>query len=295
MGPKLRTADERIAWIAGRAHGVVTRAELLRAGLTAKQIKRRVARGALIRVHRGVFRVGHAAPSLLALYLAAVRACGDRAVLSGPAAAHLWGLIKAHPPRPEVTAPTERRVRGVTCRHCRHLHPEDKTLWRGIPVTTVARTIVDISRPLPAPALARALHDAGIKHRLTPAAIEAVLARRPNAPGAAKLRAVLYGREPVTLSTLEARFLALLRANNLPLPRTNTRFGSRRLDCRWPAHRLVVELDSYRYHGSRHAWEEDRRRERLVRASGDEFRRYTWGDVLETPALMLAELRRLLS
>ena len=162
-------------------------------------------------------------------------------------------------------------------------------------MTTVARTIVDISRPLPAPALARALHDAGIKHRLTPAAIEAVLARRPNAPGAAKLRAVLYGREPVTLSTLEARFLALLRANNLPLPRTNTRFGSRRLDCRWPAHRLVVELDSYRYHGSRHAWEEDRRRERLVRASGDEFRRYTWGDVLETPALMLAELRRLLS
>lgn len=76
---------------------------------------------------------------------------------------------------------------------------------------------------------------------------------------------------------------------------TNRVAGGRRVDCRWPAHRLTVELDSYRYHASRHAWEQDRRREREARARGDEFRRYTYGDVLESPELMLRELRALLS
>ncbi len=65
------------------------------------------------------------------------------------------------------------------------------------------------------------------------------------------------------------------------------------MDARWPDIRLTVELDGYRYHSSRHAWEQDRRREREARSRGDEFRRYTYGDVLEDPGLMLAELRAL--
>ena len=112
--------------------------------------------------------------------------------------------------------------------------------------------------------------------------------------GAAKLRAVLSGDVQVTLSELERRFLELLREAGLPLPKTNKRAHGRRVDCRWPDRRLTVELDSYRYHRSRHAWEQDRRREREARARGDEFRRYTYGDVLESPRLMLAELRALL-
>ena len=95
-------------------------------------------------------------------------------------------------------------------------------------------------------------------------------------------------------SKLEHRFLALLKANGLPLPQTNRPAGGRRVDCRWPDHHLTVELDSYRYHGSRHAWEHDRRREREAYARGDEFRRYTYGDVYEDSRLMLAELRDLI-
>jgi very-short-patch-repair endonuclease len=98
----------------------------------------------------------------------------------------------------------------------------------------------------------------------------------------------------VTLSRLESRFLARLREAGLVLPDTNRMAGGRRVDCRWPGHRLTVEFDGYRYHHSRHAWEQDRRREREARAQGDEFRRYTYGDVFESPALMLAELRDLL-
>ncbi len=67
------------------------------------------------------------------------------------------------------------------------------------------------------------------------------------------------------------------------------------MDCRWAEHRLTVELDSYRYHRSRHAWEQDLQREREARARGDEFRRYTWGDVFESPAPMLSELHELLA
>jgi hypothetical protein len=70
--------------------------------------------------------------------------------------------------------------------------------------------------------------------------------------------------------------------------------GTHFVDCRWPAARLTVGLDSYRYHGSRHAWQQDRRREREARARGDEFLRYTWADVYEEPAAMLRELRGLL-
>ena len=112
--------------------------------------------------------------------------------------------------------------------------------------------------------------------------------------GAKKLRAVMSGDVHVTLSALEGAFLKRLREAGLPLPKTNKRAHGRRVDCRWPDHRLTVELDSYRYHSSRHAWEQDRRREREARARGDEFRRYTYGDVLESPRLMLAELCALL-
>ncbi len=142
--------------------------------------------------------------------------------------------------------------------------------------------------------LARACHEAGVRHRTTPAQVEVVLARRPTSPGAAKLRAVLRGDAPVTLSKLEKRFLDVLRDTGLPLPKTNRPAGGPRVDCRWPGLRLTVELDSYRYHHSRHAWEQDRRRERDARARGDDFRRYTYGDVFEQPELMLAELHALL-
>jgi very-short-patch-repair endonuclease len=105
---------------------------------------------------------------------------------------------------------------------------------------------------------------------------------------------VLRGDVPVTLSKLESAFLDLVREAGLPIPETNRLVDSRRVDCRWPAHRLTVELDSYRYHHTRHAWEQDRRREREARARGDEFRRYTFGDVVEDRAPTLAELRALL-
>jgi very-short-patch-repair endonuclease len=294
MGPQGRTVEQELARLAGAAHGVVTRAQLLAAGITTGELKQRLRSGTLLREHRGVYRVGHRAESVEACYLAAVLACGPGALLCDAAAGHLLVLTRGRPPAPEVLARTERRVAGVRTHRSRRIDRRDATVWRGVPVTTVARTLVDLAATLTLDDLARACHEAGVRYATTPRDVDEVLARRPGRPGAKKLRAVLRGDAHVTLSGLERRFLRVLRAAALELPMTNRPAGGRRVDCRWPDRRLIVELDSYRYHHSRHAWEQDRRREREARARGDEFRRYTYGDVFEQPTLMLAELRTLL-
>jgi hypothetical protein len=293
MAGQVGTAERVLARIASGAHGVATRAELRAAGLSKGEIDRRVANGALIPEHRGVYRVGHRAPSVEARYLAAVKACGRGAVLSGQAAAYLFGLIKGTAPPPEVTVPSERRVKGVKTPRSK-LDRRDRTTWRGIPITTVPRTLFDLAARLPLSALARACHEAGVLHKTTPRRVEAVLKRRPNAKGVANLRIIIRGGAPVTLSKLEKRFLKLLKDEGLPLPKTNRPAGAHYVDCRWPEHKLTVELDGYRFHNSRHSWEQDRRREREAYARGDQHRRYTYGDVFEEPAQMLAELRALL-
>jgi hypothetical protein len=294
MGTPTRTVDRKVAELAARSHGVVTRAELLRAGVTDRELRRRVAKGTLVPVHRGVYRVGHAAPSVEARYLAAVKACGPGSLLAGRAAAHLLHLLKRPPSLPEVLTAHHRRPKGVTVHRCRSIDRRDATEWRGIPVTNLPRTIVDLAAVLDPPDLARPFHKAFVKHRLKPAAVERVLARRHNWPGARKLQRVLGGDEPISLSRLESAFIAVLRRARLPLPETNRLTDGLYVDCRWPEQRLTVELDSYSAHGTRHAWERDIDRERRARARGDEFRRYTWRDVAEDPEPMLGDLAELL-
>jgi hypothetical protein len=133
VGQQFRTVERKLARLATRSHGVVTRAQLLSAGISPKAIRTRLNSGALIGKYPGVYRVGHRAPSLEVRYLAAVLACGEGAELSGRAAAYLWGLVRGRAPVPEVTAPTERRVKGVLTRRCRRMDPRDQTVWRAIP------------------------------------------------------------------------------------------------------------------------------------------------------------------
>ena len=127
----------------------MTRRVLLAAGVRSKQIQRRLDRWTLHAVHPGVYLVGHTAPSLEARFLAAVDACGEGAVLCGFAAAYLYGLLKGSRPPPEVTAATKRRVRGVITHRARTLDPRDRTTFRGIPITTVQRTVTDLAGASP--------------------------------------------------------------------------------------------------------------------------------------------------
>jgi hypothetical protein len=287
--------DGIVAAIAGGQHGVIARWQLLAAGASRRWIANRLDKGNLIRVFPGVYRVGHAALSTEATYTAAVLACGDGAVLGGRAAAFLLGMIRGQAPAPGVHTRTERQIAGIGTRRWRSMDPRDVTTWKGIPVTTPARTLVDLAESLSLDQLSRAMHQADVLHYTTPDHVEAVLQRRPTSKGAAKLREVIHGDQGRILSKLERAFIRLLKANHLPLPTTNRPAGGRFVDCRWPELKLTVELDSYRYHRSRHAWEQDRLRERQAYARGDQFRRYTWGDVVEHPRPTLSELRAVLT
>ncbi len=283
--------------MASRQHGLVTRRQLLAAGFSPKEIDRRLAKGSLIAVFRGVYRVGHVARHLEAHYLAAVLACGDGALLAGRAAAHLLGLLRGSGTRPQpldVVTITDRKVRGVRTRRRPLLVRKQAFTHRGVPVLSVPAVLVDLAGLMRDADLARACHEAGVGFGTTPNDVETILDRYPRSRGAASLRRVMTGETKVSLSRLESRFLRRLLDERLPLPQTNRPAGGRRVDCRWPEQRLTVELDSYRYHSSRHAWEADRRREREARLRGDEFRRFTWADVSEDPGYMLAELRSLL-
>jgi very-short-patch-repair endonuclease len=294
MRTQSRTVEERIGGIASRQRGLITHEQMLAARISPSAIKRRVAKGLLIREHRGVYRVGHAAPNTEATYLAAVLAAGDGAALAGRAAAHLMRLLKGASPAPVVVTRTERHIDGVTTVRVRRLDRRDTWIYQGIRCTTIARTLVDLAETLNEDELARACHEAMVLYRTKPKAVEAALARKAKAPGAAMLRRILRGDTKLSLSKLESAFLSLLKENRLEVPETNKIVGGRYVDCRWPARKLTVELDSYRYHATRHAWEQDRKRERSARARGDDFRRYTWGDVFDDPGALVRELRPLL-
>lgn len=157
-------------------------------------------------------------------------------------------------------------------------------------MTSVPRVLVDIAGVVDDERLMRACHEAQVLYGITPDHIEHVLERRPASRGARRLRRVVHGDVELTLSKLERTFVRLVRDRGLPVPTTNKRVGARIVDCRWPEHHLTVELDSYQYHSSRWAWERDHRREREARARGDDFRRFTYGNVIEHPAAMLREL-----
>lgn len=288
--------DGIVAAIARQQHGVVARWQLLAAGISEDWIEQRLDKGTLIRVFPGVYRVGHAAPGVEADYTAAVLACGRDAALAGSAAAVLLGIIRARrAPKPQVLARTKRHIEGIDTARMRVVDPGDFTTWKGIPVTTPARTLVDLAESLSADELARAVHQADVLHKTTPDQVEAVLRRRPTAKNAATLRDVIWGDQGRILSKLERAFIRLLKANKLPLPVTNRPKDGLFVDCRWPEHKLTVELDGYRYHRSRHSWQQDRNRERDAYARGDQFRRYTWQDVVERPDPTLDELGAVLA
>jgi hypothetical protein len=265
----------------------VTHAQLLAVGVDRQRIKRWSADGRLRRVHLGVYAVGHEAPSTDGDYVAAVLACADGAVLSHRAAAYKLRLITAPPVRPEVTVPTTagRRRPGIVVHRVKALHPLDASTLDGIPITTVPRTLLDLAPLITTTALTKACHEAWVRPRTGPDAIEACVARNRRKKGAAKLRRALGA--DVTLSALEDRFLAMLPRHDLPLPRTNVDHAGDKVHCHWPGHGLTVELLSYRFHATRRAFEAD-----VARRRRSSHLAYTYGDVFDRDAATAAELRR---
>ena len=280
---------DAVAQIAGRQHGRISHAQLLAAGVDRDRIKRWRADGRLRSVYRQVYAVGHTAAFPLGDLMAAVLACGDGARASHRSVLHARGIVREPPLKPEVSVPTPggRRQGRITVHRRVSISPGDTMIFERIAMTTVPRALLDAAPSLEPSALCRACHEAWVRCRVTPAQIEACIARNPRKPGIAKLRRA-YGAD-ATLSELESGFLALLARHDLPRPRTNIDIAGDKVDCHWPQHDLTVELYSFRFHGTRYGFETDNTRRRR-----SHHLPFTWGDVFERADETAAELRALL-
>jgi very-short-patch-repair endonuclease len=292
-----RSEDAAIAALAAAQHGVVSRAQLVTLGLGHGAIDRRVARRRLHPVHRGVFAVGHTRLSRFGHWSAAVLALGPGAVLSHRSAAALWGIRDTSRRDVDVTAARQRRPRRGIEPHHIVLPADEVTVERGIPVTTPARTVLDLAVVLAPHQLERALHEAEYRRLTSPLPLGALIARHPNRRGIANLARILDDLNErgamVTRSVLEERFLPLLDAHQIPRPKTNEPIGPYTVDALWPDHRLVVELDSRQAHETTHAFENDRARDRHLQTHGYKVLRITWRELHEDRATIAAQLRAL--
>jgi hypothetical protein len=180
--------------------------------------------------------------------MAAVIACGPGSAISHLSAAALWEIAACAPNRVDVTAPDKRQHRGIVVHITRRLTADDVTRRNNIPVTSLARTLVDLASTLDVRALARALNEARIRHGLHDATLRRTLAALPRRKGAARLRVLLEPNDAPTRSALEDQFLELVARHGLPRPEVNQRVAGYEVDMLWREARLIVELDGHRYH-----------------------------------------------
>jgi hypothetical protein len=228
--------DMAVAEIAKRQHGALSVAQLRKAGLSKTAVMNRCRAGRLHRLHRGVYAVGHIAPSRERTWMAAVLALGGGAVLSHRSAAALWQLL------PETSGPVDVSLPGRNGRSSRlgirvhrplSLVDTDLARRRGIPVTSPPRTLVDLRATSSSREFRRAVH-------------QAEFLGLPTGPGIDSDR---------TRSELERRFLWLCRRNHLPRPQVNIRVAGMTVDFCWLEQKVIVETDGYRYHRGRESFE----------------------------------------
>ena len=292
-----RGADTLIACLAGAQHGVVARRQLRALGLSDDAIDHRLACGRLHAVHRGVFAVGHRRLTREGAWTAAVLAAGPGAALAIRSAAALLRIRAAGAQEIDVMSARHRRSRAGIRIHHVPLAPDEVTVHRGIPVTTPARTLLDLAAVLDPHALARAVDRAEALRLASPTSLHALLTRHPRRAGAHELERLLATHRignALTRSELEDRFLDLVDAEDLPRPLVNAACGTSELDFTWRAERLVVEVDGYETHGTREAFERDRARDRALQAAGWRVARITWRQLDEEPHRIAKELRALL-
>jgi very-short-patch-repair endonuclease len=266
-----------------------------------RAIQHRVTSGRYLRLYEGVYAIGHADLTVGGRRRAIVLACGEGAVLSHRSAAGAWGLRSDGGATWEVTVRRASRVApNAPVRVYRHpsLRDDEVTALDGIPITTVARTLLDLAAVVPKHHLRRAIEAAEQQQLLDLAPLHRALAAHPRRAGRRRLLTLLddleqHGTER-TRSDVEAAFLQLCLDHHLPRPQVNRTSDGREHDFTWPDQRLVVEIDGYTYHRSRAAFQTDRARDRALLRDGRRVARFTASEVLIGPAGVADELRDIL-
>jgi very-short-patch-repair endonuclease len=282
--------------LASRQHGVVSTRQLDGLGYSPSSAAKAAKAGRLWRIHRGVYAVGHQPLTWEGRCLAAVLAARP-AVASHLSAGWLWGLLRGRPGTIHVTAPASRRVRRAFVIHCADLAVQDQTICEEIPVTSLARTQLDLAAMLSMSRLESVLERSEELRQLDLLALENLLDRAGHHPGVGKLRRALnvYRENSAFVrSKLERRFLDLVRKAGLPAPAMNFNVAGYELDAYWEAERFVVELDVYETHGSRRSFEQDRLRQEDLKLGGIEMIRVTGVRLDREPDAVIERLATLL-
>lgn len=283
-------------------YGVIARRQLLERGVGDDAIQHRLAIGRLHPLHQGVYAVGHRVIPREGRWLAAVLASGPDAVLSHWSAAALWRIRSNSRSIVDVTSPRKSRSWADIRRHHKSLPPDEITVEAGIPVTTAARTILDLAASEPLDVVESMLREAEYRQLHDRLSLVDLVGRYPGRRGVRKVRLALRRLEVLPpgrrRSPLEERFALFLRRYDLPIPRFNDWIvlGERRIqvDCHWPAAGQIVELDGWNGHGTRSAFREDRARDRALRVAGYSVTRIAWAQLDDEPATIAADLETLL-
>ena len=293
-----RRLGQAVAALAGGQYGVVARWQLRSLGASDDQIDAWIAVGRLVRVHRGVFAVGHRLLTVEGRWMAGVLLGGPDAVLSHRAAADHWGLTGLARPRAEVTAPRRRESRAGIRFHESSLPADERTVHEAIPVTTVARTLLDLAAVESPARLRQAIAVAEARAMADAPSLPELIERHRGRRGIRQLRSELetIGTEKgLANGVLELRFDQFLTARGLPRPVKNARVAGQDrtliVDCWWPEAGLVVELDSRKHHADWEAAEVDRARDLALLAVGLRTARVTWRRLDREATALEAELR----
>jgi hypothetical protein len=289
--------DAAIASIARRQHGNITRRQLLALGLDDNAIDYRRRAGRLIRLHHGVYAVGHAPTTALGRAAAAVLACGREAEISHDSGISLWGWRSDWRMPFEVTAPSCHRHRGIWVHRATGLTRADIRIQLGIRVTSPARTILDVAPRLKTRrAVTRLVNDARETAHLQLSSLADVLTRFPRHPGAKLLTPFIAAPAGPTRSEFEIAFVEFAETHGLPRPEMNVMIGGHLVDAWFATERLVVELDSYGIHWTQQSFESDRDRDAdLLDRLAIPTVRVTWERMTGKPVAEAARLHRILA
>ncbi len=282
--------------LARRQNGDATWRQLRRLGVSKATVEHRVRSGIWHRLHRCVYCLGDPDLIPLARESGALLAVGDGATISHESAAAVWGLIDGRPALVHVTL-TGRRARsrhGIDIHHV-DLEPRDIATRHHLAITSVARTISDLAAATSSSHLDYVLDAALTRRLITEDSLRQALERAPaNHKGAATVRACL-GHTGLTRSEGERRLRALLKAAELAQPLANQYVAGLLVDFYWPESNLVLEVDGFRFHGSRAAFERDRRRDQRLAAAGIQVIRITWRQLDQEPMAVLARVAQALA
>ncbi|MBS1879966.1 MAG: type IV toxin-antitoxin system AbiEi family antitoxin domain-containing protein [Actinobacteria bacterium] len=286
-------SHQALAELAARQHGVVSFRQLRELGFSKGKISRSFEAFRLRRIHRGVYAVGHDRLGDRGRCMAAVLACDVDALISHGSAAWLWGLLPRCPADIEVTTITRRRHRvGIRV----HRAAEPGSEWGridNIPVTALPQTLFDVAATRSAHDLTTAIDGARRRDLLDLVQIDALLERRPRAPGSGQLReAIRLYRDPAfDRARSELMFLDLVKKAGLPRPALNTWVDEWEIDAYWEAERFAVEVDGWEAHGTRSAFEADRLRTENMKLTGIDVVRVTARRIERHPREVASRLR----